>query len=170
MQSRVRGEESPTPIHSSRGSGCACVCRPCINNAHPTAIVIATPDVRNARLFISLSLCGYPIQMLRSNAAGRKSRVATDRTVAPSPSELPAVHNNAVKFRRRRRRTTEVHAEPAKRSREPGRPTECQVSTEAIETKYRLCFPLFCSRRRSRREPAVPTHLTRDRQNARFAG
>jgi hypothetical protein len=86
MQSRVRGEESPTFIHSSRGSGCACVCRPCINNVHPMAIVIATPEVRNARLFISLSVVGYPIQM------HRKGRVATDPTVAPASSELPAVH------------------------------------------------------------------------------
>ena len=88
MQSRVRGEESPTFMHSSRGSGCACVCRPCIDSAHPMAIVIAMPEVRNARLFILLSRFGYLIQMLQSKAAG----LAKELTVAPAPSELPAVH------------------------------------------------------------------------------
>jgi hypothetical protein len=92
MQSRVRGEESPTLMHSSRGSGCACVCRPCVSSAHPMAIVIAMPEVRNARLFILLSRFGYLIQMLQSKAAGRKGRLAKDLTVAPAPSELPAVH------------------------------------------------------------------------------
>jgi len=92
MQSRVRGEESPTLIHSSRGSGCACVCRPCISSAHPMAIVIAMPEVRNARLFILLSRFGYLIQMLQSKVAGRKGRVTKDPTVAPAPSELAAVH------------------------------------------------------------------------------
>jgi len=43
MQSRVRGEESPTLMHSSRGSGWARVCPPCITKAHPTTIVAATP-------------------------------------------------------------------------------------------------------------------------------
>src|ERR1700731_4752853 len=76
MQSRVRGAESPTLMHSSRGvSGCACVCRPCITNTHPTTIVAAMPDVRNTRLFIFLSPFGYRIQILRSKAAGRKGRV-----------------------------------------------------------------------------------------------
>jgi hypothetical protein len=95
MQSRVRGEESPTLMHSSRGSGCARVCRPCITNAHPTTIVAATPDVRNARLFIFLSSFGYRIHIPRSKAVGRKGRVATALPVPPSPSELPAVHTNA---------------------------------------------------------------------------
>src|ERR1700737_4757067 len=95
MQSRVRGEESPTLMHSSRGSGCACVCRPCITNAHPTTTIAATPDVRNARLFIFLSPFGYRIQILRSKAVDRKGRVATDLLAAPSPSELRAVNTNA---------------------------------------------------------------------------
>jgi hypothetical protein len=142
MQSRVRGEESPTLMHSSRGSGCARVCRPCISSAHPMAIVIAMPEVRNARLFILLSRFGYLIQMLQSKAAAPKGRLAKDLTVAPAPGELPAVHIIAGQISR----CAPWNCAPSRRSasREPGRATECQVSTEAIQpAKYRLCFPLF---------------------------
>ena len=144
MQSRVRGEESPTFIHSSRGSGCACVCRPCINNAQPMAIVIATPDVRNARLFISLSVVGYPIQM------HRKGRVAKDPTVAPAPSNYRQFILSPVRFLSHPMRTMALHAEPAKRK--PGaRMTYGMPSLDGgYPAEQRLCF--FCSRGRSRWE------------------
>jgi hypothetical protein len=170
MQSRVRGEESPTLMHSSRGSGCACVCRPCISNAHAMAIVIAMPEVRNARLFILLSRFGYLIQMLQSKAAGRKRRRAKDVTVAPAPSELPTVHIIAGQISE----SPDAHHGTAHRAGEakagePGRATECQVSTEAIQLNTDCAFPFLLAQAFAA-GTAVPTHLTRDRQSARFTG
>ena len=161
MQSRVRGEESPTFMHSSRGSGCACVCRPCISSAHPMAIVIAMPEVRNARLFILLSRFGYLIQMLQSKAAGRKGRLAKDLTVAPAPSELPAVHIIAGQISESRR-CAPWNCAPSRRSesREPGRATECQVSTEAIQLNTHCAFPFLLAHPFAA-GTAVLTHLTR---------
>ena len=144
MQRRVRGEESPTFIHSSRGSGCACVCRPCINNAHPMAIVIATPDVRNARLFMSLSVVGYPIQM------HRKSRVAKDPTVAPAPSELPAVHIIAGQISE----SPDAHHGTARGGGKAKAGSQDDLRNAKSRRRYpaeqRVCF--FCSRGRSRWE------------------
>jgi hypothetical protein len=87
------------------------------------AIVIAMPEVRNARLFILLSRFGYLIQMLQSKAAARKGRLAKDLTVAPAPSELPAVHIIAGQISRCA--TMELRAEPAKRK--PGARTSYRM-------------------------------------------
>jgi hypothetical protein len=82
-------------MHSSRGSGCACVCRPCITNAHPTTTIAATPDVRNARLFISLSLLVIGFRSFEVKRWAAKVEWPRTYCRPPSPSVLPAVNTNA---------------------------------------------------------------------------